>query len=160
MAIKKIMTILTISIALIFSACSQEPLTQPAPEKEVEVTIEEESLRENATISQEEEMIQKVVSLENGLHDMEITYQDPAGENLGMLMVFVQDGMIMDINIEIIEGSPASFKHAQSFNEEARELLMNKNINELDSEMIIGGASLTSKAFYETFTTYLNEQEN
>lgn len=149
---KQILLTVLISLALVFSACSSEEETLETQEDIV--LAQEETLRENASTSQEEQMIENVTSLDDGEYLIDLSYEDPAGTNQAQLSLSISEGVISSVAIEIIEGSDIAFKKAEEFNEAATQELVGMSLENIDSNMIIGGASLTTEAVMNSIQNY------
>lgn len=81
-----------------------------------------------------------------------LTYDSPAGAETNPLSLVIKNGVITDVNFELVTNSQASIRYQKQFAEELPKLIVGKKIAELRVFDKISGASLTTTAFNQALS--------
>lgn len=140
---KKIISLLVISLLLAFSACSTAGgLNDVVEENKVQreedqsKSIEE---RQAETLSQ---------TIQDGAYIEDVTYTVPSGEEILGITFQIKDDIVEKIEFKLgEEAHEFSIKHTTNSEAALQELLIGKNINDVEIPDKIAGSSLTTTAF-------------
>lgn len=127
---------------LILAACQAPGSETPAMEAAPAETAPSETTNEQSA-TETDNMVTELRTTGN--------YESPAGsEEVGFVLFVDENGVITDAEAEVMAENKTSVFRQQSFADAFPEIIIGKNINELENVDRIGGSSLTTKSFNES----------
>lgn len=156
-------------ISLVFAGCTtnvtpeastSEPVEQTTPDTTENIQEPEpvEVQREQGEMTQEEIQEESLqLAIEDGTYTETVTYSAPPGTEEINMEIEVQDNVITSLSIEGVNSHPTSQTYKERSEQGLQDLLIGKNINEVEVPDKISGSSLTTKAFKEKYEELIQE---
>ena len=125
---------------------SPEPTPEPAPEEAddevVEVNLEKEDSRSDQEVAEEE----AALLVADGTYTDRVEYQNPSGSDEFDITVTVENDVVQDISLIGIDPHPVSSNYINGVAGEIADLVVGKNIGDIELPKQISGSSLTTAA--------------
>jgi major membrane immunogen (membrane-anchored lipoprotein) len=145
---KKSLITIVVSMLLLFSACSSAGGFGDVVE---DGKIQREEDQSKSVEERQLETLNQLV--QDGAYIEDVTYITPGGEEELEILFQIADDVIEKIEFSLSESAnPISIKKAEDSQKALKELLIGKNINEVEIPSSIAGSSLTTTAFKKHVT--------
>ena len=157
-SIKSSLIALLLITVLSFAGCSntQETTSESVEESQVEIQRSEEekviSENENTIVTQTSNLL-----VENGLYVETISYDAPPGEEEVEVSIEFKEDIVTSLTLTPIDAHPTSEQFIEKSESGLQDLLIGKNINDIEVPDKISGSSLTTKAFKDKLQGILDE---